>query len=82
MAEFTDRDTSGSVTIDQTVTVEEIHFKRYRGYAGAPLEISVTKIVNGVTVIARVPQAQVDAVWPGTAKTLKAWLLTIIDAAV
>ena len=82
MAEFNDRDTSGQVTIDQAVTVEEITFKRYRGYAGAPLEISVTKIINGVTVIHRVPQSQVDAVWPGTARTLKAWLLLIIDAAV
>lgn len=82
MAEFNDRDTSGQVTIAQTVTVEEITFKRYRGYAGAPLTVSVTKVIDGVAVIHRVPQSQVDAAWPGTARTLKAHLLACIDAAV
>lgn len=82
MAEFTDRDTSGQVTALQTITVEEIYFRRQRGAAGAPVTILVTKLVNGVSVVCSVPQAQVDAVWPGPAKTLQAWILAIIDAAV
>jgi uncharacterized membrane protein YjjP (DUF1212 family) len=82
MAEFNDRDTSGSVTIPQTVSIEAIVVKRYRNYANAPVEITVTKLVNGVTVIAKVPQATVDTIWPGNARTFKAWLLAIIDAAV
>ena len=68
-------------------TVERIEFVRDRNLPGVKLRIHVTvQTTCGGDVVRKitksVPAAVVDANWPGTARTLEAHLLRIIDAAV
>lgn len=86
---FEDRDTSTPKTVTEAVSVEEVTFRRIRApdFSGTvPLAIIVTRLVDvdgeRHRMSTRVPQATVDAGWPGGSKTLKAHLLAAIDAAV
>lgn len=82
---FEDRDVSSTPTVSRTESVEEITFRRNRSLSGVQLEILVTRMVDvdgeRQRVTQRVPAETVDSVWPGNQRTLKAWLLAIIDAA-
>jgi hypothetical protein len=82
---FDDKDTSVQASVTRGDIVEEITFRRNRHLPDPGLVIIVTRrlTVNGEQrlVSKRVPRAAVEAGWPGTARTLKAHLGIIIDAA-
>jgi len=73
---YEDKDTTAQVEVESKP--QAITFTRQEG--GAP-SIMVEFIENGASVVKRVPQATIDAAWPGASKTLKAHLLQIIDVA-
>ena len=73
---YEDNDTTAQVQVESKP--QAVTFTRRAG--GAP-SIMVEFIENGVSVVRHVPQATIDAGWPGTSKTLKAHLLQIIGLA-
>ena len=84
---FDDRDAQVMQQTLQVESVERIEFVRDRSLPGVQLKILVTGQAKvGGDVVRRitktVPQSVIDASWPGPQRTLKAWLLAIIDAAV
>lgn len=86
---FEDRDTVVPHPVNEVETVETVVFERVRSLPGVQLRVTVTyeDKIQGTNTLTRrltrtVPQSVVDANWPGPQRTLKAWLLAIIDAAV
>jgi hypothetical protein len=84
---FNDRDAQVSQPRLVDESVERIEFVRDRNLPGVQLKIFVTgQAKAGGDVVRRitktVPQSVIDTNWPGPQRTLKAWLLAIIDAAV
>lgn len=84
---FDDRDQVVQSTVSEVDSTERIEFIRDRSLPGVQMRVVVTQqamVGGGVTrkITKTVPRAVVDASWPGGQKTLKAWMLAIIDAAV
>ena len=79
---FDANDSSTPRTGSALSSVEEVTFRRNRSLPGVKLDMIVTKIVDGEKVSLRVPAATVDTAWPGTAKTLKTHLTSVINNAV
>lgn len=82
---FDDKDTTAQFNVTRDNTVEEITIRRNRDLPDPGIEILVTRRVKvngeGQKTTKRVPQATVEAGWPGAQRTLKAHLGLIIDAA-
>ena len=78
---FDDRDTSAARSGNKAGSAERIEIQRNRALPGVEVEIVVTSLDDGQTVIKRVPAATLDANWDASAKTLKAWALLMIDNA-
>jgi hypothetical protein len=60
-------------------SVEEVTFRRNRGIGGEQLEVIVMKMEDGELRSYRVPQAEVDAAYDGSAKKLKTHLNELAD---
>ncbi len=78
---FDDRDISTPRIGNKLSSVEEVTFRRNRSLSGIQLEVIVYRNVDGERTAKTVPQAKVDAGWPGGAKSLKNHLLAAIDNA-
>ena len=82
---FDEKDTETSPTVVRKDEVTSIEIARDESVPdpGVKLAILARKVVTTDgkprTVFGRVPQAKVDAGWPGATKTLKAHLFAIID---
>jgi hypothetical protein len=71
---FDSLDTSTPREGDLEVSVEEVTFRRNREIGGEQLQVIVTKVEDGNRKSYRVPQAEVDAAYDGSAKKLKTHL--------
>ena len=82
---FDEKDTTEQKQVDEVQAVQEISFRRNENLEDVKLTIAVVKnvTIDGQVqqVSGRVPEAVVNAAWPGSAKTLKEHLLAIIDNA-
>ena len=76
---FDSLDTSTPREGDLEVSVEEVTFRRNREIGGEQLEVIVTKVEDGNRRNYRVPQAEVDAAYDGSAKKLKTHLDELAD---
>ncbi len=79
---FNDLDSSVPRTGDALTSVEEVTFRCNRDLPGVQLEIIVYKEVDGQREAFIVPDAIVDAGWPGPVKNLKNHLKAVINEAV
>jgi hypothetical protein len=82
---FDEKDTNEQKQTTEVQSVEEIAFRRDRGLEGVQMSIVVIKIVDvdgqKRKVSGRVPEAKVNAAWPGATRTLKQHLFAVIDNA-
>jgi len=76
---FDSLDTSTPRSGDLEASVEEVTFRRNREIGGEQLEVIVTKMEDGERKSYRVPQAEVDAAYDGSAKKLKTHLDELAD---
>lgn len=79
---FSSRDITENVNVDRVTTSERILFERDRSHddGGPKLNVWVIKEIDGVRDQIQVPRDTLIANWPGSAKSLKNWLLAILDA--
>ena len=77
---FEEKDATAQVDVE-TKAMGVIVRRRDNSGGGAPVAIIVETTKNDVSVNVPVPQATVDAGWPGASKTFKAHMFAIIDAA-
>ncbi len=74
---FNEKDTA----VSRAVTTKPLQVRIERNDAlTPPVEIRVVREVDGHAERVQVPHAAVAAAWDGPTKTLKAWVLAIIDA--
>ena len=76
---FDSLDTSTPRSGDLEASVEEVTFRRNREIGGEQLQVIVTKVEDGNRKSYRVPQAEVDATYDGSAKKLKTHLNELAD---
>lgn len=75
---FSDRDATASREVTERPMA--IRVERADG-ATPPVNIHVVMEVDGYNTDLQVPRETLEANWDGPTKTLKAWVLAIIDAA-
>ena len=76
---FDSLDTSTPRSYDAETSVEQVTVRRNREIGGEQLEVIVMKLEDGERRSYRVPQADVDAAYDGSAKKLKTHLNELAD---
>jgi len=74
---FSEKDKTASVSVETKATGVVVR-RRDNSGGGAPVHIIVETTENGTAVNRAVDQSIVDSAWPGSSKSFKAHLLSII----